>query len=284
MRLVATGVLVTLLILSCVLAAGLKPTRVQIGYCGPLKDLEAAKAAGFDYMEVRTSEIAALSDEDFANLLTKTKQLGFPTTSAYLFVPAEIKLTGPNINKEQQTKYLEKALDRVSQMGVQLITFGSGPARQVPEGFSKEEGFRQLVEFGKRLGPLAKAKNITIAIEAQRKQECNIINSTAEALAWVKAVDHPNIQLMIDFYHFSVEKEDPAVILEVKDHIRHIHMANPDGRVYPLKWEEYNYAPFFRNLRAIGYDRRIGLEARSNDLQKEAPITIALLRKAFEQK
>ena len=284
MRLIASGALIALLIFTFILTVGGKSGRVQVGYCGPLKDMEAAKAAGFDYLEVRTSEIAGLSDQEFANLLAKTKQLGFTTPSAYLFVPAEIKLTGPNINIEHQTKYLEKALDRLSKMGVQIITFGSGPARQVPEGFSKEEGFRQLVEFGKRLGPLAKAKNITIAIEPQRKQECNIINSTAEALTWVKAVDHPNIQLMIDFYHFSVEKEDPAIILEVKDHIRHIHMANPDGRVFPLKWEEYNYAPFFRNLRLIGYDRRIGLEARSSDLQKEAPIAIALLRKAFEQK
>jgi D-psicose/D-tagatose/L-ribulose 3-epimerase len=282
MKHLGSGILATVFILLCILTTAGKTSRVQVGYCGPIKEIDAAKAAGFDYMEIRTSEIAALSDEDFTALLGKTKRLGLPTSSAYLFIPADIKLTGLKIDIEQQTKYLEKALDRVSQMGVQVITFGSGPARQVPDGFSKEEGFQQLVEFGKRLGPMARAKNITIAIEPQRKQECNIINSTAEALKWVKAVNDPNIQLMIDFYHFSVEKEDPAIILEAKDHIRHIHMANPEGRVFPLKWEEYNYAPFFQNLRKIGYDRRIGLEAKSTDFQKESPIAIALLRRAFE--
>jgi hypothetical protein len=39
-----------------VLAALAQPAgRVKIGYCGPLKDIDAVKAAGFDYMEVRTS-------------------------------------------------------------------------------------------------------------------------------------------------------------------------------------------------------------------------------------
>jgi sugar phosphate isomerase/epimerase len=82
-------------------------------------------------------------------------------------------------------------------------------------------------------------------IEAQRREESNIINTTEESLQWVNAVNDPNIQLMVDFYHFETEKEDPAVLAKVKDHLRHIHMANPENRVMPLKREEYNYGPFF---------------------------------------
>ena len=241
------------------------------------------KAAGFDFVEVRTSEIAALTDGEYEKLAQKLKQLGIPVTAAYQFVPGNIKLTGPNVDKAEQMAYVRKAMDRVARLGVRMITFGSGQARQVPEGFSRTDAFQQLVDFGKRIGPEAKARSITVAIEPQRQQECNIVNSTAEALELVKAIDHPNFQLMIDFYHFSVEKEDPAIILKAKDHIRHVHMANPEGRVFPLKWDEYNYAPFFKNLRQIGYDRLVGLEARATDFSKESPQAIALLRRAFEQ-
>jgi sugar phosphate isomerase/epimerase len=76
-------------------------------------------------------------------------------------------------------------------LGVRLIVFGSSGARQVPEGFSKKEAFEQLVDFGKRTGPEARARDITIAIEPQRREESNIINNTAEALAWVEAVTTP---------------------------------------------------------------------------------------------
>jgi D-psicose/D-tagatose/L-ribulose 3-epimerase len=144
-----------------------------------------------------------------------------------------------------------------------------------------EEAFLQLVDFGKRAGPEARKRDITIAIEPQRREECNIINSTAEALRWVEAVNDPNIQLMIDYYHFSVEKEDPAIILKVKGHLRHLHMANPNHRVMPLDWEEYNYAPFFAALRQINYQGLIGLEASTNNLPSDGPKTIALLRRAL---
>ena len=272
-------------LLAClVLAAVAQPgSRVKVGYCGPLKDIDAVKAAGFDYMEVRTSEVAALSDADYENVAAKFKQVGLPVLAANLFIPATIKVTGPNIDKDRQMEYVRLALDRVSRLGVRLVVFGSGGARQVPEGFSKQEAFQQLVDFGKRIAPEARSRNITIAIEPLRKQESNIINTAAEGLQWVNAVNDPNIQLMIDYYHFQVEKEDLADIFKVKDHLRHLHMANPNGRVVPLKWEEYDYAPFFADLREIHYDRMISVEASTKDLRTEGPQAIALLRRAFAQ-
>jgi D-psicose/D-tagatose/L-ribulose 3-epimerase len=88
---------------------------------------------------------------------------------------------------------------------------------------------------------------------------------------------------MIDFYHLASEHEDPAIVLRARDHIRHLHMANPQARVFPQKWDEFDYAPFFANLRAIGYDKRISVEASTQDLPGEAPAAIALLRRAFSE-
>jgi sugar phosphate isomerase/epimerase len=59
-------------------------------------------------------------------------------------------------------------------------------------------------------------------------------------------------------------------------------MANPNGRVMPLKWDEYNYGPFFATLRQIHYDRLISLEVSNANLA-EAPQAIALLHHAFEE-
>jgi D-psicose/D-tagatose/L-ribulose 3-epimerase len=255
--------------------------EIRVGYCGPLKDIDAVKSAGFDYMEVRTSEVAALSDEDYEQLAAKLRRLALPVPAAYWFLPPEIKVTGPNIDKARQMAYLHTALDRVSRLGVRVIVFGSSGARQVPEGFSQQEAFAQLVDFGKRAGPEARSRNITVAIEPQRREESNIINTTGEALTWVQAVNHPNVQLMIDYYHFAVEKEDPASVLKVRDHLRHLHMANPNNRVMPLNPNEYNYAPFFAALRQIRYDGLIGLEASSNDLQRDGPKSVALLQRAL---
>ena len=255
---------------------------VQVGFCTPLRNVEAAKAAGFEYAELSTSEIAGLSDGDFDQAAARLRQLALPTPVTNLFLPATLKVTGPDIDREQQLAYVRKAFARLQRLGVQIVVFGSGGARRVPDGFAKDQGFQQLVEFGKRVAPEARARGITIAIEPLRKEETNIINSAGEGLALVNAIGDPNFQLMVDFYHLASEKEDPAIIVRARDHIRHLHMANPQGRVFPRTWEEYDYAPFFAALKTIGYDKRISVEASTQDLPSDAPTAIALLRRAFQ--
>jgi sugar phosphate isomerase/epimerase len=154
-------------------------SAVRIGYCGPISQIDAAKTAGFDYMDVRTSEVAALSDADYAQLAAKLKQINFPVLDTYLFIPGNIKLTGPNIDKDQQMAYVRLALDRVSKLGARVVAMGSGPARSYPDGFSKDEAYAQLVDFCKRLGPEARARNVIIAIEPLRPAESNLIGSLA---------------------------------------------------------------------------------------------------------
>lgn len=256
---------------------------VDVGYCARLAELEATKAAGFDYAELRTSEIVALSDADFETLVVRLQQLALPVPVTYLFVPREVRLTGPDVDEAVQLAYVRKALARVARIGARTVVLGSGPARNFPDGFSKPVAYRQFVGFCKRVGPEARSQGITIAIEPQRKQESNLINNVTEGLALVRDVNDPNVQLTVDFYHVAEEKEDPSVVLAAKDHVRHVHMANPVERVFPLRWDEFEYAPFFANLRTIGYAGRISLEAATSDLAREAPIAIALLKRALSR-
>ena len=254
---------------------------VEVGYCSPLKDLEAVKAAGFDYAELRTSEVAALSDAEFETLALRLQRLALPVPVTYLFVPREVRLTGPDVDEAVQTAYVRKALDRVARLGARTVVLGSGPARNFPDGFPKADAYRQFVGFCKRVGIEARSRGITIAIEPQRKQESNLINNLTEGLALVRDVADPNVQLTADFFHVAEEKEDPGVVLTAREHIRHVHTANPVKRVFPLHWDEFDYAPFFANLRKIGYAGRISLEASSGDFAREAPVSIALLKRAL---
>src|SRR5688500_10605269 len=83
-------------------AAAAQSHRVQVGYCSNLKSVDSAKAAGFEYLELGTSEIAALTDDAFEDTVKRLKALGLPIPVTNLFVPATIKLTGPDTNAEQQ--------------------------------------------------------------------------------------------------------------------------------------------------------------------------------------
>src|SRR6266496_3353972 len=135
---------------------------VQVGYCTPLINIDAAKAVGFEYVELSTSEIAGLSDADFEQAAAHVREVGLPAPVTNLFLPPALKVTGPDVDREQQMAYVRKAFARLERLGTQIVVFGSGGARQVPDGFPKDQAFQQLVDFGRRIAPEARARGITV--------------------------------------------------------------------------------------------------------------------------
>jgi D-psicose/D-tagatose/L-ribulose 3-epimerase len=251
---------------------------IKVGRCGKIADLAETRAAGFDYLELGVRDIAKLSDAEFAEAQARHKEVGLPTPVANVFLPNEMKVVGPGIDHGPVLEYARKAFDRMALLGVKTIVFGSGGARKVPDGFSHEEAFAQLVDLAKKLAPEAQSRGITLAVEPLRKQETNIINTAAEGLKWVEAVNHPSFQLMVDFYHLANEKEDPGIIVQAREHIRHFHIANPTGRVFPMDAAEFDYAGFFAAIKKINYHGGISVEAGTKNFPEEGPKALAFLR------
>jgi D-psicose/D-tagatose/L-ribulose 3-epimerase len=256
---------------------------IKIGACGTIKMISAIKGAGFDYAELSTTEIVSLSDADFAQLKNEVKQGSFPILATDVFIPATIKLTGPNVDKDQQMTYVRKAMDRVAALGAHTIVLGSGAARKVPDGFSHDAAFDQLVDFLKRIAPEARARDIVVAVEPQSTEESNITNSIDDGVKLVRAVNDPNIQLVVDIYYLDQTHEDPSAMIAAKDYIRHFHFSNPNGRVFPANWDEYNYAPFFSALRQMNYQGGISIDAHTTNFPNDASQTVAFLRDALKR-
>jgi sugar phosphate isomerase/epimerase len=254
-------------------------TNLPIGFC--TDDFAAAKAAGFDFAEVRIREFVKLSDEEFSNFAAHCKATGLPTLTSYWFLPPDLKVVGPDVQTNEVMNYLQKALDRCQALGVKIIVWGSGDARRAPDGFSREEAFQQLVALGKRIAPEAQKRGILIVAEPLRKAESNTINSAAEGLKWVEAVNHPNFQLLVDIYHMTEEGEDAAIIVRAGSHIRHVHMSNPRGRIFPLRADEFDYQPFFQALNKISYQGTISIEASTDHLNEEGSKAMEFIRNAY---
>jgi D-psicose/D-tagatose/L-ribulose 3-epimerase len=96
-------------------------------------------------------------------------------------------------------------------------------------------------------------------------------------LALVRQVDRPHIKLLVDYYHMTLEDESPDILLEAGLEVRHIHFARVEGRSFPAEIE-IGYLPFFANLRTIGYDGRVSVEAYTADFASDAPHALAVLK------
>jgi D-psicose/D-tagatose/L-ribulose 3-epimerase len=158
------------------------------------------------------------------------------------------------------------------------VVFGSGRSRRFPDGFPADQAFRQLVEFGRRAAVLAHKHKLVIAIEPLGPDESNTINDVGEGMRLVRKVGHASFQIAVDYYHLTLAKEPPKVVLETRKHLGHVRIANPDGRAFPLAATESDYATFFRHLKQVGYRGGIGIEARKGDPATDGARSVAFLR------
>jgi len=253
---------------------------VKVGVC--TRDLAGAAKYGFDYVEPAASEIAAMSKDQFREFsdTVLASQLRCHAFNSFIRRP-DLKVVGPEVPTSALKEYLEGCLPRCRRLGASIVVWGSAGSRNVPEGFSREQARDQIAAFLKMAGEVARRSHVIVAIEPLRRQESNILNTGAEALEMVRRVKHPNIRMIIDYFHLREENEDPRIIEIGRREIVHLHFANPHGRVWPHDLvEDDHYAAFFGYLKKTGYSGGISIEGQGS-FEKDGKASREFFRQAL---
>ena len=261
--------------------------NIRFGCCGsmisPSADpvgieiVEALAEIGYDYIELSLSDLAALSETAFASLVERVNRSGIRCEACNNFFPRRIPLTGDQARLNHALAYAADAMDRAARIGAETIVFGSAGAKNVPVGFPVDAAWRQIVELLQHLGPMAASRGLTLAIEPINRQEANIVTLAAEGLRLAREVNHPRVQLLVDYYHLMMEKEDFGILAEAGPALRHLHFAKVKGRGFPDRMED-EYPRFFRRLQQIGYAQRCSIEAYTANFATDAWQTLTLLK------
>ena len=221
------------------------------------------KSAGAEYLEVgaRSFLMPDKPDSDFAKNLEKAKASVLPIQAANGFLPDTLLCVGPDANPEGVCKYADVAFRRAKQIGIRVIVLGSAKSRKIPDGFSREKAEAQFVDVLKRMGPLAEAQGVTVAIEPLNRKESNFINTVVEGAAIAEKANHPAIRLLADMYHVLRNEESPDDLRKVGPFLVHCHIAEKEGRTAPGV-NGQDFRPFFAALRAAGYKGRVSIEGK----------------------
>lgn len=239
---------------------------MKIGFCAGLNDLAKLDNCGLDYFETSVTGIMDLDEKAFAEAKEFLQTLKTPVKVCNVLLPGNLKVVGPEYNAERCRDYLERALLRVKEIGVELVVFGSGGAKRIPDGFDRDRAMEQLTEFTKILARTAEKYDLLIVIEALRKAECNCINSLDEAEWLCDTADSGHVAVLADWYHMYEEGDSPARMEALGSKLRHVHIARPDSRHTSFVGDGADYSEFFAALARMGYDGGISSEGNAEDI------------------
>lgn len=246
---------------------------MQYGVCADPKSGPALARAGFDFIELNVQQhlMPLADDAAFETELARIRDAALPTIAANSFVPGSLKITGPVVDRNALEAYAETAFVRAQAAGIRAIVFGSGGARQVPNGFDRDEAWDQLLWFGGMIGPRAQAHGVTVVVEPLNvtRNECNVLTTVGESARYVKQVNHPNVRLLADSYHWGLDNDSFGELVASGPLLRHVHVATVAQRL-PPGFEDCNFTTFLHGLWLGGYDGPISIEARWDDVEAQA--------------
>ncbi len=239
---------------------------MKFGICTGPENAVVIEDAGFDYIELNVvGNLRPFEPDD--TVMPQLEQLlamsGLRSEAMNGMVPGDLPLVGSpdRLDLERQRQYLTSAFARAKRVGCEVVVFGSGVARNVPEGFSKSAAEIQIVSFLAVAGDIAGEHNIDIAIEPLNRVECNIINSVSEGAEIAARVNHPRVKVLSDLYHVGREEQSYDETANAGSTLAHVHVARPSDRFVPVPEDEPMLIDYFKAVRRAGYSGRISIEA-----------------------
>lgn len=252
---------------------------MKFGVCGNLARLPAIKDAGYDYIEMNFSSLALMPEEEFVKLRDELTRQTFRAEAFNGFFKSDIVLYGEGADLDAIAAYCETGFSRAAQLGGEVAVLGSGGARAIPEGMSREDAEEQFCRVLTVCGDVALKYGMRIAIEPLRASECNYINLVSEGAEICRRIRHPAVKLLVDFFHFYCGGEPISALTDAADVLIHAHLARPNpDRTMPKEEDRETVALWARSLREIGYSGRLSLEgSHGSDFNASIRSTVPFL-------
>lgn len=256
---------------------------MRYGICAAADHAEVMAALGYDYLEGNLAELADVGEPEVERRRRLLERAGIRQEAFNCFFPGHMKLVSENRSLEAIRAYASRVLERAARLGGRLAVLGSGNARSIPEGMSREEGEERFAEVVRILGDEAERTGFRIALEPLCRQETNLINTLEEGAGFCRRLAHPRVGWLADLYHMETNREVPAAPAELDGPLWHVHICNPQGRLCPRTDDTYDYGAFVRALERRGYDGQVTIEANFQDLDAEAAMGLEALRRLWPQ-
>lgn len=222
------------------------------------KYIKKASDIGFDVLEFQAQPLLEMSKDhmkDLAKLaedcgIELTYSLGLDRNYDVSSMDEKVRLGGVD--------YLQRIVECIGYMGGTLLSGVSYAGWGTPDNFlgDKRPYWENSIKSMREIIKTAEDNGVTYCVEAVNRFETCLINTAAEALAYVAEINSPNIGVLLDTYHMNIEENNIGdAIRLVGDKLTSFHTGE-NNRTAPgrghLDWDE-----IFGALADINYKNRI---------------------------
>lgn len=216
--------------------------------------LEKVAEAGYHYVEL-VNEFRHWSDADYRRVNEKKRALGinFDTTAGLRHG------VGDPSQRDAFLSDLRSMLPILDKLECPALIVMSG--NRVP-GMPRATQHQSCIDGLKRAVDLIQGKNIRLLMENIDPEENPryYLTSVAEGFEIMRAVDHPQVRFLYDFYHEQIAEGNLIEKLEKNiDYTGLVHIADVPGRHEPGTGE-IDYRNIFKKLGQLKYDRFAAME------------------------
>ncbi|GLS18212.1 epimerase [Labrys miyagiensis] len=145
-----------------------------------------------------------------------------------------------------------------------------------------QKGWDNSVGALSRVAPKAKEAGVTLNLEVVNRFETNLLNTTAQGLAFIKDTGADNIFLHLDTFHMNIEEADPVQAIKFAgDKLGYFHIGESNRGF--LGSGVINFPAIFDALVASGYDDWVTFESFSSEVvDEDLSITCAIWRNTWK--
>ncbi|MEZ6044825.1 MAG: sugar phosphate isomerase/epimerase family protein [Planctomycetaceae bacterium] len=224
----------------------------EIGYTG----IEAAPFA-------LTDDVATVSDEVLKTYRKQAEAYGLEIIGLHwLLAKTEgFHLTTMNQDVRKATAdYFVKLGNMCATLGGDLMVLGSPFQRNLEEGITREQAYRNAAEVLKAAMPRLADLGVRICMEPLTTKETDFVNTCAEAMELIDLVGEPNMVLHQDVKAMAgaETKSIPELIHEFAPYVGHFHVN--DTNLLGPGMGETDYLPIFKALLETNYQGWISVE------------------------
>lgn len=249
-----------------------------IGWCATIDQAGLVKSAGYDYVELPLAAQSLEGSEAERRACREAIVASpLPTLAFNYFFPRDMRIVGEAIDRNRLDTYLARSAELLAAAKASVVVMGSAWARNVPEGFERARAEAQILDALGLAADHLRGSGCTLVIEPLCRQESNIINSVSEGAVYARKINRSEIRVLADFFHMDEESEPFETLVDNKDWLAHIHLADT-GRFNPGSGS-YPYDAFIEQLRKADYDGTMSCECKTRDAEPDMRSSAQFLRR-----